>query len=294
LIVVKFCRTVALLLAPLVLSGEDPGSSAVVSLSAPLAQWKREIEAVRHSKVVLARIFTDQAGNEIILPQDAEERPILRQYFLNPAFIAEFVHMQAATLNYKSGGGMIHFILLNMARAEEWDDQEEAVLAHEFGHVWLFANNYPAPAFEGKADSCVAILAGDAVQHVLIREEMRRRGIDYLTYWTRNLETQLESLDGRSPDAFAQLPLCREMTLLTQWLDVRLGLSAGSWGNYGRFLEAMARSFPRLRPHVEEVERLLRGANLGDIDIYTQVLRQVLVKMYAVAESLRPSTARTP
>lgn len=281
-------RVLALLLAAQVLPAQDaPPPSAAVQLSPPLAQWKEEIEAVRGSKVVLARVFTDRARNEILLPEDAGERPILRQYFLNPAFLAEFVHMHAANLNHIGDGGLIHFILLNMARAEEWAGHEDAVLAHELGHVWLFVNDYPAPAFEGRDDSCVAIQAGDAVQHVLIREEIRRRGIDFLPFWRRNLHTQLETLLAHPPDAFTGLPLCRQVSLLTQWVDVRLGLSPETWEDYDRFSEAMARCFPRLAPAVDELAGLIGRADLRDPETYARVQRQVLVRMYQFAAALR-------
>lgn len=280
-------RAFGLLLAALLLRAQEPAPSAAVRLSPDLAKWKEEIEAVRQSKVVLARVFTDRARNELILPADAAERPILRQYFLNPAFVAEFVHMHAATLNHIGAGGLIHFIVLNMARAEEWAGYEDAVLAHELGHVWLFVNNYPAPAFEGRENSCIAIQAGDAVQHVLIREEIRRRGIEFLPFWKRNLATQLETLLAHSPADFAGLPLCRQVSLLTQWVDVRLGLSPQTWADYDRFSEAMTRSFPMLAPAVGEVVELLSGADLHDRDAYARVQREVLARMYRLAGEVR-------
>lgn len=280
-------RAFGLLLAALLLRAQDPAPSAAVSLSPALAKWKEEIVAVRHSKVVLARVFTDRARNELILPADAAERPILRQYFLNPAFVAEFVHMHAATLNHIGAGGPMHFIVLNMARAEEWAGYEDAVLAHELGHVWLFVHNYPAPAFEGRENSCIAIQAGDAVQHVLIREEMRRRGIEFLPFWKRNLATQLETLLAHRPADFAGLPLCRLASLLTQWVDVRLGLSPQTWADYDRFSEVMTRSFPVLAPAVAEVVELLSGADLHDRDAYARVQREVLARMYRLADEVR-------
>ncbi len=257
--------------------------SAAVRLSDRLAAWKAEIEAVRASKVVLARIYTDRERNEIVLPADADERPLLRQYFLNPAFLAEFIHMHAANLTHIGEGRLVHFVLLNMARAEEWGAEEEAVIAHEFGHIWLFVNNYPAPAFEGKADSCVAIQAGDAVQHVLIRDEMRRRGIDFIPYWVRNLRAQLEALEAGGPEPFRSIPVCRQMAMLTQWIDARLGLSAESWEDYERYELAMARSFPHLREPAGEIAGMLRGIELSDLQRYTAALRAVLLKMSALA-----------
>jgi hypothetical protein len=271
------------------LAQPEPAPSAKVQLSDRLSRWKQEIEAVRGSKVVLARIYTEASRNEIILPADVEERPLLRQYFLNPAFIAEFTHMHAANLTHKQDGRLVHFVLLNMARAAEWGGREEAVIAHEFGHIWLFVNNYPAPAFEGRIDSCVAIQAGDAVQHVLIRHEMRRRGIDFHPYWIRNLQAQLEALERAGPQAFRSLAVCRQMALLTQWVDARLGLSAESWEEFDRYQEAMARSFSHLEEPAEQIAGMLRNVDLSDVEAYTAALRAVLLKMWALATDLSRS-----
>lgn len=268
-------------------AGTEP--SAAVRLSERLAEWKAEIEAVRASRVVLARIYTDRERNEIILPADADERPLLRQYFLNPAFLAEFVHMHAANLTHIEQDRLVHFVLLNMARAEEWGAEEEAVIAHEFGHIWLFVNNYPAPAFEGRSDSCVAIQAGDAVQHVLIRDQMRRRGIDFNPYWVRNLRVQLEALENAGPEAFRSLPVCRQVAMLTQWVDVRLGLSAESWEEFDRYEAAMERSFPHLKEPAAEIAGMLEGAELSEPEAYTAALRAVLLKMSVLAAALSRS-----
>jgi len=258
--------------------------SGAVQLTERLSRWKQEIEAVRAGKVVLARIYTDKERNEILLPDDVDERPLLREYFLNPAFVAEFVHMHAANLTLKRGARWIHFVLLNMARAGEWGDEEEAVIAHEFGHIWLFVNNYPAPAFQGGANSCVAIQAGDAVQHVLIREEMRRRGIDFRPYWINNLRTQLEALEAAGSEAFGSLPLCRRMALLTQWVDVLLGLSAASWPDYDRYQAAMARAFPDLKEEAAAIAGALEGVELADLEAYTGALKTVLERMWSLAQ----------
>jgi len=260
--------------------------SGAVPLNARLSQWKQQIEAVRSSKVVLARIYTDEERNEILLPDDVEERPLLRQYFLNPAFVAEFVHMHAATLTHQQGARWIHFVLLNMARSREWGEQEEAVIAHEFGHIWLFVNNYPAPAFQGGADSCVAVQAGDAVQHALIRDELRRRDIDFHPYWIGNLRTQLEALETAGPQAFSSLPVCRRLAVLTQWVDVLLGLSAESWPDYDRYQAAMAEAFPDLKEAATAIAGMLEGVDLAEVEAYTAALKAVLLRMWSLAQSL--------
>jgi hypothetical protein len=140
--------------------------------------------------------------------------------------------------------------------------ERKAVLAHEFGHVWLYAANYPFPQFE-EPDSCIAIQAGDAVQHIIIRDEVRRRGIAYLPYWIGNLE---------------RLPRCwedgtagiRERCFVASTQVWRGSIAAWPIGrhlsDYKRFLAANRRSFPKLESHVEELAGCFR-APICDQDI---------------------------
>ena len=260
--------------------------SAAVDLSEPLAQWKKEIEAIGWGKVIPVRVCTDRERNQVVLPRDAGQRPILRRYFQNENFLREFIATHAMNINYKGIEGRFHFILLNMARAADWGDYEDAVLAHEFGHVWLYAQNYPFPAYEGRADSCAGILAGDAVQHILIREEIRRRQIPYLPYWIGNLERALVVLEGDEGNTLEDVPVCRLLAELVQWLDVRMGLSPETWDKYDRFLAAMERRYAELKPRVDELYEVLHEANVHDQDVHLRVLREVLVRMYALADSL--------
>ena len=77
----KLCPALWLLLAP-GMAAAQTGLSAAVVLSGPLAEWKQEIEETGEGKVILARVYTDRRRNLIFLPKDAEQRPILRRYFL--------------------------------------------------------------------------------------------------------------------------------------------------------------------------------------------------------------------
>jgi len=266
--------------------------SATIVLSEPLAEWKREIEETGTGRVILARVYTDHERNLLILPSDAQQRPALRRYFLNDSFVKAFVTAHAVNINYEGIEGKFHFILLNMVRAGEWHGLEEAVLAHEFGHVWLYARGYPFPVYEGRADSCVSIVAGDTLQHILVREEIRRRSIPYLPYWLGKLDTSLEELERTAHNARNNIPVCHQMAQLALWLDVRLGLSPEQWNNYDRFLEAMEQNSPALKPHVEGLYELLRRADVRDRDVHLRTLQKVLLKMYALADSLAGSESK--
>lgn len=284
----KLCPALWLLLAP-GMAAAQTGLSAAVVLSGPLAEWKQEIEETGKGKVILARVYTDRQRNLIFLPKDAEQRPILRRYFLNENFVGEFVATEAMNINYEGVEGKFHFILLNMARAADWGNHEDAVLAHELGHVWLYALHYPVPVYEGEPDSCVVILAGDAVQHILIRKEVRQRKIPFQDSWISKLETALDAMEDSEPQSSKAIPVCRLVTQLVLWLDVRLGLSPEAWDKYDLFLEAMERSYAELRPQVDWLCELLLAADVSDPDVHLQVLQEVLVRMYAFADSLAAS-----
>ncbi|MCW5980854.1 MAG: hypothetical protein KIT09_22425 [Bryobacteraceae bacterium] len=276
----KLSRAFVFLLILFPSLGPSADPSAAVDLSPSLAEWKRQIEETGSGKLILARIYTDVEQNRIVIPADAEQRRVLIRYFLNPAFVDEFVEMHAANLNHSGPEGSLHFILLNMARAAEWGEHEEAVLGHEFGHVWLHATGYPFPVYEGGADSCVSIQAGDAVQHVVIRAEMDRRGIVYRHYWTANLERLLDAIEGGGVAPATALPVCRAAAQVVLWLDARLGLTPESWDRYDDLIAALDRSFPELKSEVDALEALIRGRDVAEPAAHLEVLRQALVEMY--------------
>ncbi len=278
--------------------------SAAVVLGPKLVEWRKEIEATGRTKVILARVYRDRKHDLVYLPKDAGQRPILVRYFHNEHFLRQFIKMDAVTINYYGEEGTFSFILLNMDRSEDWDFDEDAVLAHEFGHAWLFANDYVAPVFEGKQDSCISIYAGEAVQHILIRKEIARRGIPDLDYRLRSLEKTLDHLQRDDAPAFEQLSVCEKMAPIVPWLDVRLGLSPELWNHYDRFQKVMEQRFPVLKQFTRDLYRKLRVAKLDTPKNYQRTLEDVLYMMYGFAEQVLgwkrpkpnapPSVAVTP
>src|SRR3954447_3088272 len=136
-------------------------------LSPPLAKWKGEIEATGKTTVVIARVFTDPVRNELMLADDVEFRPLLSRLLANRSFVSQFVQTHAMNVNANTGVRPVSVVFLNMARAADWEGQEDAVIAHELGHIWLHTQGYQAPHVAGRL-SCEAVHAGDIVQHVLI------------------------------------------------------------------------------------------------------------------------------
>jgi hypothetical protein len=247
------------------------GQSARVSLGNSLQQWKLEIEKASGSKVIITRVYFDSSSNELALPDDAEERDVLRRYLLQPAFRSQLVLAHALTINHQGEDGKLHFILLNMGLAGQWAGAEQALLAHELGHVWLDEKGYRSPTYAAADRSCVAIHTGDIVQHILIRDEMHRRAISHREYWLRNLRTATESLEkGAAP-----LNSCQKLIQLTQWLDVRLGLSSQDWDGFDRFQELCRKNYPELAGYAESIETFLRERDVSQPAEFAAALRFV-------------------
>lgn len=231
--------------------------SGYVALSKPLLEWKKEIEAKGGGKLIAVRVYTDPLRNEISLPADTEQRAILRRYFLDESFRGLLAGAHSLSVNYGGSEGKYHFVLLNMALAEQWSGQEEAVLADEFGHAWLSAQGYGAPEYRPGAEACVGVQAGNVVQHVLIREELERRGIRYREHWLRTLEPALEKLESGTAVPLAATPPCERLAQLALWVEVRMSLSAELWQNFSRFQQMMSKRYPETRASSEQIESRL-------------------------------------
>jgi len=147
-----------------------------------------------------------------------------------------------------------------------------------------YAENYPFPTYEGKSNSCMAMLAVDAVQHVIIQDELKRRSISYAEYWIPLLEKMLANLRRDDTPASAKLPPCFLIGKLVLWVEVRLTLSPETWADYTAFNAAMAKKYPILAKQQDEIYRLIAGKRLRDVDVYQRVLENVLNSIYGFAK----------
>ena len=222
--------------------------------------WRRDIGTA----VTIARV----ASGSVEL--DGAFAPALAGYLADASIRRELEAAHALTVNHEDASGRTHFILLNMARAGEWAFAEDELLAHELGHVWLAVRGFDAPVFAPGPLACLAVHAGDIPQHVLIRREMRRRGIGDSRYQIRNLATTLAALEsGALPD----LAPCQRLQLLSQWLDMRLNLDESAWHGWRPFDRLAADRYPDLARHVAAVEALIRDADLTRREGYLHALR---------------------
>ncbi len=246
-------------------------AAAAPTPSERLETWKREIEQ-RGEQVVVARIETDRETNQIRIPPGTPRRALLARILAVPKLLDQFARTHAMTLNQPAAEGRVHFVLLNMARADEFKDAEEPLLAHELGHAWLDALGFQSPDVAGEPQPCLAIHAGDIVQHILIRKEMARRGIAFHDYWIRNLDAALDAL--KKEDAPAAGP-CDSLARIALWTDVRLGLGPESWSRYAEFDQTFRRRFPSLAGTVDELVTVLSAVDVSVRERYTRALAYV-------------------
>ena len=229
--------------------------------------WRAEIERLDRSKVIVLRVTEDMAP-----PQDPIARSIITQVFQSAGFTAQFTRAEAMSVT----NGKYHFVLINPVLTSETN--YEAVLAHELGHLWLKAQGYPSPIYQGGEAGCLAVSTGDVVQHVLIRAEMDRRQIDWRRHWMENLGSatdHMENAGQTQPPA----PICQRLSQLALWIDVKLGLDPTSWNGFERFENAMAASFPELKQPAGEMSIHLSRLNLTDKTVHRQALGYVFARM---------------
>ena len=246
-------------------------------LSGPLELWRLEIEKTGPQTVHLLHLAPGEP-----VPAGMKHQSILEQFTDNPNFQEQFRNAQALSITYQGPEGRLSFVLLNTSQTQRED--EPYVIAHEFGHLWLKALHYPAPAYFGGPSSCLSILAGDAVQHVLIRQEMDRRKIEWRVPWLRTLSAALGALAAqKNPPAPNR---CQAVAQAVLWIDVELGLTGLQWPERGRFLDLMARQFPVIQPAAAELAAALRTENLTSKPNHQRALELTFDRLKQMALTL--------
>ena len=238
-----------------------------------LDEWKSEIERLTGGLVQVIPVTTDKVQNTLGIPDAFPGRNIVRKLFLQESFVVQFIRAYSLTVNYSGVDGNFHFVLLNLAMAEKWQDKRDLLIAHEYGHLWLNAIGYRSPVYE----TCLSTHSGDIVQHILIRQDMKRRGFD-LSFWIRNLEDWLLRLEK---PATALAP-CDRLQLLSQWMDAALGVTESDWPPLPKLLARAGEVYPELAAQAGDLVGFLRGRDLWDRSMYEASLTRVTEVLRAV------------
>ena len=240
--------------------------SAKVELSPKLAAWKQEIEASGAGRVVLGRIHVQHGA--YVLPADIEERATLAHFFSRHEFRAQFVLTHAMNLNVDRPK-RVSFVLLNMDRMKESSASEDELLSHELGHVWLHWRGLRAPPLAPGIVACEAIHTGDIVQHILIREEQARRGLERKKGWQADLESAYQSLIQQPAESAVPKDFCLRLQRLSLLIDLRMGLAEGEWEHREAYAARLTSADPLLAELTRRLVRLLSTLELAHpIDYY--------------------------
>jgi hypothetical protein len=174
-----------------------------------------------------------------------------------------------------------YLVLLNGAREAEWKGHLEALLGHEFGHAWIQAQGYATPVFVANQWACVAVHTGDVAQHVLIRAEMDRRGMEYRKFWYAGLEGSIPGMEKDPP--LPETDRCARVAVAGQVVDVRLGLKPGEWPQMERYEAALRKWMPEVLPTVDEIVAYMRQHDMVDQAQHREALQFVFGKLKDLA-----------
>lgn len=219
-----------------------------VALPAVLEEWKSEIEARTFQRIEFIRIPGD--------PIPAEDRDVLFSYFAKPDFASSFQRAQAMTFRYERAGKTRSLILLNLPKMQETQNSPAALIAHELGHLWLASLGFVPPVYEPGPRACLAIHTGDIVQHILLRAESDRRGIDWRPSYARDYQAANATLRGTQIGPGDD---CFKAQRLSLMLDVRTGFEPRSFEGREEYLEALARQDPKAEAIAIELMEELDG-----------------------------------
>ena len=244
----------------------------VLTLSGPLGDWATEIGRLTGSPVVILRL---QNGE----PPNAEpHRRLITRYFTNTSFVEMFSAAQAMSINPKDPVVKFQYVLINNQLAPRDIAGVDGLVAHELGHLWIKAQGFSTAQFVPAKTACLSVITGDVVQHIVMRNELDRRQIQWRPAWIRGIEpalTQLEKDVDRTGD---KVPVCQKLAQILLWVDIELGISSKDWPKRTRLLELMAIRFPEVASIAEPLCDGLRNAQL----LNKQVHRAALVSVFGV------------
>jgi hypothetical protein len=258
-------------------------SSAAEPLTPALLEWKRDIEAAG-TPLYIARVDYDAASNAYSIPPDTEGGSLFEHRLGQDEILVQFHQMYASMIYHRSAGGNAFLVLLNGARKSEWEEHEEALLAHEFGHAWIKSKGYPSPLFQPGLAGCLTVHAGDVIQHILLREEMRKRKIDFVPFWLQTLDAAV-AVSASQGESAAKPDGCTMVKQAAEWVDVRLGLQDVEWPGRERYEAAVRKNFPSVESAVNELVAYLKKRDVSKREVYSESMHHVFARLRKLAHS---------
>jgi hypothetical protein len=246
------------------------------TLTPALMQWRQEIEK-EGRPVHITKVDHDPANNTYGLPRGTPHRELFAGYLRTSEFLADFQHLYAATVTHNAKGAEAYLIMLNMARFDEWKDAAEAVLAHELGHLWLQSRGYPAPAYQPGPLSCVSMFSGDVVQHILIRQELDRRGIQHRRLAQRVLDATARHLaaNPKPPES----DRCLLVRQAAQLVDAALGMRGESWPGREAYDAIWRDKLPEIEAPAASLITYLRNRDVSPREAHQEAIKFAYEKL---------------
>lgn len=256
-------------------------TASLIVLTAALLSWKTDIEAKSGARLLVAEVQHRADRNEFTLADDTPGRELFVEYLKQDQFMRQFSLMYAVMIHHKSPSGDAYLVLLNGAKRAEWEADQEALLAHEFGHAWLKAQGYPAPVLINNQWACVGIHTGDITEHVLIRAELDRRHIDHHTFWFRTMDQATVLMEKGPPPP--ESDRCARVRQAAQLVDVRLGVKPGDWPGQARYESAVRKSMPEVESTVAAIVAYVESHDMADRVQHRAALQFVFEKLKDLA-----------
>ena len=252
----------------------------ILSLAGLVGDWAADIERLTKSKIIVMRLSPGE------LPVEEPHRALARKHFSDPVFLQMFTASQALSLNPNGAAGPFQYIFVNAKLAPGDQESMNGLLGHELGHLWIRARGYPTPRYATGEAGCLSVATGDALQHILMRGEMDRRGIAWRSGFVSQLEPALVKLREPLSDEPAKTSRCQMLAQISLWLDVDLGLKEKDWKNREEFLRLMEERFPAAAEQGRILSKELGAANLADKDVHRKQLQLVFarLKLFAVTQ----------
>ena len=252
----------------------------ILPLTGLLGDWATELSQLSKRQVVVISLRPGE------LPAQEPHRSVAKQHFAAESFGKMFASAQALSLNPPATAGGYQYIFVNQDLAPKDPEAFTGLLAHELGHLWIKAQGYPAPRYLAGEAGCLSVAAGDALQHILMRSEMDRRGFQWRAGFVSQLEPALHKMEEDAKDQAAAVPRCQKLAQVSLWLDVALGITARDWLQRGRFLELLEQRFPDVAQAGKQLTAELGPLDLADKRIHRMELERVfdLLKQFALKQ----------
>lgn len=225
--------------------------------------WQMEIESLGQMKLRILSFPVDALSAE-----DAQALgPTLRQ----PGFAGLFARAQALSLRLEGGVQPRTYVLLNSPLIANTGNDKIQLIAHEFGHHWLAAQGMLPPEYASGPRGCLAVHAGDIVQHIFVRRELDRRGFA----WRESYARDYQKAYLESGAAKGEGDSCLRAQRLSLMMDLRTGFAAGAFDARNAYLAWLGAQDRQAEAMAVELEESLQDLPM-DVQAYNEALARVL------------------